>query len=193
MKNQRGFTLLELMVAVAMIAIVVAIASPDWQAFVSNRRTAGASRELYNALQHTRMKAIKEGQSITVIYYDDKGDALSGASNDAPQPFAAARISWDQNGDGTPETTEIFSASHHVLCDTNQDSMAYTSRGILFGGNSGTLRVWNERTLREYSVVINNLGSMRQATGVHDASSSGGSSGGGSEGDAGQNPGEEQP
>ncbi|SCX78447.1 GspH/FimT family pseudopilin [Desulfoluna spongiiphila] len=185
MKNQRGFTLLEIMIAVAMMAIVVAIASPDWQAFISNRRTTGASRELYNVLQHARMKAIKEGQSITVIYFDDKGDAVSGASDDAPQPFAAARISWDQNGDGTPATTEIFSTSNHVLCDTNQDSMAYTSRGILFGGNSGTLRVWNERTLRQYSIVINNLGAMRQAIGIHNASSSKASFWSGSQGGAG--------
>ncbi|VFQ42652.1 GspH/FimT family pseudopilin [Desulfoluna butyratoxydans] len=191
MKNQRGFTLLELMVAVALVAIIVSISSPAWQEFLSNRRTAGASRELYNALQHVRMKAIKEGQTITVIYYDDKGDAVSDASDETPKPFSSARISWDQNGDGTPESTEVFTASSHVLCDTNQESMGYNSRGILLGCNSGTLRVWNDRSLREYSIVINNLGTMRQASGTHEASSSGGASGCGQEGEDDQDPGEE--
>jgi len=170
MNNQRGFTLLEVMVVVALVAVVVAIASPDWRAFVSNRRTAGASRELYNALQHTRMKAIKEGQTITVIYYDEGGDAVTQANDDTPLSFETASISWDEDGDGNPETTEIFKASNHVLCNTNQDSTGYNSRGILLGANSGTLRVWNDLTMREYSIVISNLGTLRQATGVHAAS-----------------------
>lgn len=179
MKHQRGFTLLELMVAVAMIAIVATIAFPSWQEFVANRRTAGASRDIYNALQHTRMKAIKEGQTITVTYYDDEGKEVAGASDSARKEFQTASMSWDEDGDGTKETTEIFKAPDNVNCNTNQDTTAYNSRGILLATNSGTLRAWSALTLREYSVVINNLGTLRQASGTHGASDPGSGPGAG--------------
>jgi len=167
MKNQRGFTLLELMVAVAMIAIVASMAIPSWREFVANRRTAGASREIFNALQHTRMKAIKEGKTITVIYADTNGVAITEPENGSTGTFERALISWDEDGDGTLETTEIFEVPINVECDTNQGAMAYNSRGILLATNSGTVRTWSSLTKREYSVVINNLGTLRQASGTH--------------------------
>ncbi|WP_300667349.1 Tfp pilus assembly protein FimT/FimU [Desulfoluna sp.] len=174
MKNKNGFTLLELMVAVAMIAIVVMIAAPSWKEFLSNRRTAGASREIYNALQHTRMKAIKEGKTITVEYCDGDGGVVNvPAPADPPDPnippktakFEKMFICWNDGNNDIKE--EIFLKLKHIDCDTNQERMAYNSRGILVATNSGTVRTWSSLTKREYSVVIGNLGTLRQASGMH--------------------------
>ena len=188
MKNQRGFTLLELMVAVAMIAIVASMAMPSWREVVANRRTAGASREIYNALQHTRMKAIKEGKTITVTYTDREETPLTDATGASPREFQKALISWDEDGDGTVDIKEeIFEAPKdikNIKCDTNQNTMAYNSRGILLATNSGTVRTWSGLTKREYSVVLNNLGTLRQATGKHTESATeeaGGEGGAGEE------------
>lgn len=169
MKNQRGFTLLELMVVVAMVAIVATISVPSWQNFVANRRAAGASRGIYNALQHTRMMAIKEGKTITLIYYDEGGVAVSDAGNNAKKSFQTMSISWDDDGDinTEDETIEIFKAPKNIDCDINQDTMAYNSRGLLLGANCGTVRTWSSLTKREYSVVVSNLGTLRQVSGMH--------------------------
>lgn len=161
MNQQRGFTLLELMVVVAMIAIVVAIASPTWREFVANQRTGGVSREIYNTLMHVRMLAIKEGKTVTMTFMEGT-EPVTGANKDAPKSFTRIDLSWDKNDDGSDETEEFFSVPEHVTCKTPKDTMAYNSRGIILATNSGMIESSNDRTARVYKVIVNNLGAVRE-------------------------------
>lgn len=168
MKNQRGFTLLELMVAVAMIAIVASLAMPSWREFVANRRAAGASRDVYNALQHTRMLAIKEGRTASVQFVED---TTTSEEND----FLTLRVGFDSGTVPVDDAFEIDATElelevklpEGVVGTVNSNPMQYNSRGILNGGGNGTISVWSALTNREYQVVVNNLGTLRQAAGTH--------------------------
>lgn len=63
---QGGVTLIEMMVAMAVLAIILGIAVPSFQTLIENDRVSGTTNELVGALQLARSEAIKRHASVTV-------------------------------------------------------------------------------------------------------------------------------
>lgn len=59
LRRQAGFTLIELMVALAVLAIVLGIGVPSFQNIMERNRAASQTNELLGALQATRSEAIR--------------------------------------------------------------------------------------------------------------------------------------
>jgi len=83
LKNQKAFTLIELMVTVSILAIVMALAIPSFKSSVANNRSSGAGGELVTALNFTRTEAIKRGSYVSIC-----------ASNNGTSCLAAGN--WDK-------------------------------------------------------------------------------------------------
>lgn len=66
MESSRGFTLVELMVVIAIIAIISGIAVPSYQAMMQNGRETSARNSLVGALQLARSEAATRNTSVTV-------------------------------------------------------------------------------------------------------------------------------
>jgi type IV fimbrial biogenesis protein FimT len=63
-----GFTLLELMVTIAVIAIIVTIGIPSFQALIDRNRLRGATENLFVDLNFARSESIKQNRRVAVYF-----------------------------------------------------------------------------------------------------------------------------
>ena len=87
--RQRGFTLIELMVALLVMAVVVAMAVPGFEAVINGSRLTGAANEMLASLQSARMEAIRRNRRTVLC--------LSRNANTA-NPTCAPDNAADANG-----------------------------------------------------------------------------------------------
>jgi Tfp pilus assembly protein FimT len=68
-RSQAGLTLSELIIVFAVIACLIAIASPHMARVSSGDKLRGAAREVATDLQYARLMAVKENRAFQVIFY----------------------------------------------------------------------------------------------------------------------------
>ena len=61
-----GFTLVDLVVVIAIVAIIVSIAAPSFAAFIASQRAGSAATDLYAALTLARSEATKRNANVTL-------------------------------------------------------------------------------------------------------------------------------
>ncbi|WP_181880944.1 GspH/FimT family pseudopilin [Crenobacter cavernae] len=106
LRHQRGFTLLELMITLSVLAILVAVAAPAFNQTMASSRAAGLSNALVGSLNLARSEAIKRGQTVTVCK-----TANPNAANTNCAAGAAWRDGWlvfvDNGTRGTVDGNDV--------------------------------------------------------------------------------------
>ena len=87
MKKHTGFTLVELMVALAVFAIMTMFAVPNMRSFMQNSKAVTHTNQLITALNYSRSEAVKRRTRVVVC-----------AFNTAQNACSTSTIPWDANG-----------------------------------------------------------------------------------------------
>ena len=65
-RTQGGFTLIELMIVIILLAVIAAIAVPGFQTLLENNQVTATSNRLVGSLNFARSEALREGRQVTV-------------------------------------------------------------------------------------------------------------------------------
>ena len=71
MRKDCGFTLIELIIVIAIIAVFAGIAVPNFLSYMPKSRLNGAARQVMGDLMAARMKAVKLNHRVKVFFYSD--------------------------------------------------------------------------------------------------------------------------
>lgn len=95
----RGFTLVELMVTVAVLAILLGVAAPSFTSMTRRNRLTAAANELVATLQLAKMEAIRRNSRVVLCPSTD-GSACSGGD------WSRLIVFVDASGNGDKESSE---------------------------------------------------------------------------------------
>jgi type IV fimbrial biogenesis protein FimT len=124
-QGQQGFTLLELMVVIAVAAILMAIAVPSFERMVLGSSSNRASLELVSYLNEARMKAIRTHRNVTVAFNQPGQDQYT--------------MTWDDNGEDRTKVGALGAHGVRVGFDDNppggspdpDDSFIFNALGFI--------------------------------------------------------------
>lgn len=138
-KTQQGFTLIEMITAMAVAAILLGSAGPNMFEFIQSSRSASEYRTLLSSLQLARSEAITRGTAVTV------------SANSGSNWHEGFKVWADADGDGVfdagEEITDItsFNSDATLVEANNTSSFTYTAEGFL-DAVTGTSFVISYRT-----------------------------------------------
>lgn len=128
-KRNNGFTLMETMVTIAIIAILIAMSVPGIAIFMPNYRLKVAVQDIFSNMQSAKMEAIKSNSDYIITFYEtsdsytldgtrtvDLGDYKSGVRYG--HPTGSSVITYDDND---PVNSVIFNRRGMVTQDDSQE------------------------------------------------------------------------
>lgn len=107
MHKQQGFTLIELMVVLAILTILLMVAVPSFNDSLARRRLEGVANELSADLQYARTQAVGNNGSVSLVT-SATGYTVSGASGGVNVTYKT--IALDTGLSMTQPVTGTFSA-----------------------------------------------------------------------------------
>jgi prepilin-type N-terminal cleavage/methylation domain-containing protein len=145
-RKGRGFTLVEVMIALVVAGVVLGMAAPRLEGALRRARTVGALNRLAMDLDFARMAAVRSGRGATLRFVTDRRCPARGGGG------YVVRV----RGDLSVLRHSAAPDELPVCYQVNADSIAFDSRGLLAPFNNRTVRV--ELDGRRDSLTVSVMG-----------------------------------
>ncbi len=131
-RMNRGFTAIELLVTIAIVAILAAIAAPNFQPMFERYRLQRAIGEWENAIFFARTEALKRGGNVYIRKTPSGDGCTAGTTDDWSCGWT---VVYSPTGSSTPVSTDVslqtFSrpSNTYVMLDPSGVSLLFNSSG----------------------------------------------------------------
>lgn len=164
MRPDKGFTLIEMMVTVAIAAILLTVAVPGFQAFIANNRLSTQANAFVTALQLARSEAIKRNLNVTVCQSGDEQNCNT--TNGFEQGWI---VFVDQDNPNTRDNGEAIILANQGMpqgmsLTGGRTAISYRADGTVAPFNNITLQLCQQGNGNGRNIVINITGRIRVET-----------------------------
>ena len=161
MKKNSGFTLLELLITVALISILAAFAIPSMRTFSQNDRLTTNINTMIGHLAYARSEAVKRSAQVSICVSSNATNCIGGNWEDGWIVY----VDSDGNGSFNAGTEEILRANQaldgaNAFTTTYGNQVTYDSRGFVTA--TGSFLLCDNRT-GDFgkTITISNTGRVR--------------------------------
>ena len=142
-RQHTGFTLIELMVALAVLAILLTVGVPSMQTLISNDRLTTATNSLAASLNLARSEAAKQGLSATLCSSNDQTSCTGSSLTDGWLIWVDANANSTLDAPG--EIVRIAEAlKGSIVVTAAATTLLFDSTG--FTSTPGTIKICDDRT-----------------------------------------------
>lgn len=140
--NQRGVTLIELLIAMAILAILLGVAVPNFTTWLQNTQIRTATESIKNGLQLARAEAIRRNEPVNFV--------LSSATSTGWTVSTVAGIQIQQrlSSDGSPNVTA-------AVTPAGATTVTYNRLGRISNTGALTQIILNGPSPQDRSLTLN--------------------------------------
>jgi len=132
-RSQRGFSLTELAVVMAIVAILLAIGVPNYRYITNSYRMSAEVNGLLGDLQFARSEAIKEGRTVTACVSRDGATCDAGSTTWQEGWIVFQDANNDQTvdpGDAVLRVQGTFAGTDTFTADNGVSSVTFNREGF---------------------------------------------------------------
>lgn len=161
-KGQWGFTLVEVMIVVAIVGILAAVATPMITASLPRYRLRAEARELVINFKKAKMEAVKRNRDVVIFFVD----AVAGSQNGSYQVFV--NVDRDTNSPHTYNppvdirlVNQQMRTNVQLVSNFTNEQAGYNNRGMPLQLANQNVTLTTSDGSRSYILTVSSAGNVR--------------------------------